>query len=503
MKFALTTQNENYILNLLDTMVTQNTGAIKVDVIGRNELAVEAFKTKTPTIIVQLKNSNGDWVKANSIITMIHQRAYSRELTLNYNIAGNDTYTKGRISCVLLNSSEEYWIEFDIAEEPPTIELEEEKYVTVQEEEITRVGLNIIDYEGVENPIYITEFLNLSNTEYVSSSDSVEFTFGGEKYLLKTGDTNTYKDEKGNIIVGEAFFKNVLGLETLVRNKILVVSVKKTYDVEYKESDLTKKDRKIDLKDTDITMSIMTEPQNGPDNLYDDDFVSYCVLYVEDAFDPEYIQIDLKEVKSIDSVEMAFRNATERTTYVDIRVSEDGENFTTVLPMTGSSRFTNKMQEFNIGKNARYIRIYGYSNSFNLKWVSITELAVYASESEKSEKYYEIMKSLEEGPVIKSLETWETPYGTLVYYASVGVMHGTGSCLKLVRWDGTELGIVGNNAPKLNLYQNAPWSEVQLSEDGKKVTVIYKSNDWLKVDGEIEADLETGEVSNYKSYNTN
>ncbi len=118
----------------------------------------------------------------------------------------------------------------------------------------------------------------------------------------------------------------------------------------------------------------------------------------------------------------------------------------------------------------------------------------------KSEKYYEVIKRYEEGPIIKSIETWETPYGTLVYYASMGVMHGTGSCLVLVRWDGTELGIVGGNAPKLNAYQNAPWSEVQISEDGRRVKVIYKSNSWLTIDGEIEADLVTGEVSDYKSF---
>lgn len=118
----------------------------------------------------------------------------------------------------------------------------------------------------------------------------------------------------------------------------------------------------------------------------------------------------------------------------------------------------------------------------------------------KSDKYYEVMKRFEEGPIIKSIETWETPYGTLVYYAAIGVMHGTGSCLELVRWDGTELGIVANNAPKLNLYQNAPWSEVQISEDGRRVKVVYKSNSWLTIDGEIEADLVTGEVSKYKSF---
>lgn len=118
----------------------------------------------------------------------------------------------------------------------------------------------------------------------------------------------------------------------------------------------------------------------------------------------------------------------------------------------------------------------------------------------KSDKYYEIMKRFEEGPIIKSIETWETPYGTLVYYAAVGVMHGTGSCLELVRWDGTELGIVGGNAPKLNQFQNAPWSDVQISEDGRRVKVIYKSNSWLTIDGEIEADLVTGEVSPYKSF---
>lgn len=126
----------------------------------------------------------------------------------------------------------------------------------------------------------------------------------------------------------------------------------------------------------ETTVSILTEPQNGPDNLFDNDFISYCVLYVKNEEQPEYMEFDLGEVKMVEKLALAFRDATTRTTYFDVRVSSDGASFETVIPKRGSNGDTNELQYFDINKEARYVRVYGYSNTFNKKWVSITEADV-------------------------------------------------------------------------------------------------------------------------------
>ncbi len=125
-----------------------------------------------------------------------------------------------------------------------------------------------------------------------------------------------------------------------------------------------------------VTTSILEEAQNGPENLFDDDYVSYCVITTYNEEEPEYIQFDLGEVKNVKKLGLAFRFGDTRTTYFDIRVSSDGINYETVTPKRGNDQ-NNELQFFDINKDARYIRMYGYSNSQNKYWISITEAAVF------------------------------------------------------------------------------------------------------------------------------
>ncbi len=125
-----------------------------------------------------------------------------------------------------------------------------------------------------------------------------------------------------------------------------------------------------------VGVSILSEPQNGPDNLFDENLISYCVLYVKDEKAPEYMEFDLGEIKDVEKLALAFRDAKTRTTYFDVRVSEDGINYETVIPKRGSNADTNELQYFDINKKARYVRVYGYTNTYNKYWVSITEARV-------------------------------------------------------------------------------------------------------------------------------
>lgn len=136
----------------------------------------------------------------------------------------------------------------------------------------------------------------------------------------------------------------------------------------------------FDLNAADVSASFAPQAGNGPSNLYDGNYNSYCALYVEDEAYPEYIEIDLGDVKPIEYVALAFIGFKNRTIYFDIRVSEDGESFETVVPKQGSSDEVEYEQYFKIAKDARYIRVYGYSNTTNKNWISIGEARVFVNE---------------------------------------------------------------------------------------------------------------------------
>lgn len=133
----------------------------------------------------------------------------------------------------------------------------------------------------------------------------------------------------------------------------------------------------FDLKNASVTASFAPQSNNSPDNLYDGNYNSYCALYVENESNPEYIEIDLGNTNWVEYVALAFIGIQTRTIYFDIRVSEDGESYETVVPKQGSSNEVEKEQYFKIGKDARYIRIYGYSNTATKNWVSIGEARVF------------------------------------------------------------------------------------------------------------------------------
>lgn len=123
--------------------------------------------------------------------------------------------------------------------------------------------------------------------------------------------------------------------------------------------------------------SVIKESENDENNLNDDDFTSYCMLYVTDKSKGEYVDLDLGKIENVAYLALAFRDGRNRTTTFHIEVSEDGKEFTAVVPKCISNRETEGFEYFAINSDARYIRIYGYENSFNQFYVSITEAAVY------------------------------------------------------------------------------------------------------------------------------
>lgn len=185
-------------------------------------------------------------------------------------------------------------------------------------------------------------------------------------------------DGEGRVLWEEGTYVITANLETgEVKRVIKPLKEEKAEEAPAEEKEEPAKT--IEKDGMKISVSILSEPENGPVNMFDDNFISYCVLYVKDEEKPEYMEFDLGEVKDVEQIALAFREATSRTTYFDVRVSRDGINYETVIEKRGSNADTDSLQYFDINKDARYIRVYGYSNTFNKKWVSITEARVIAN----------------------------------------------------------------------------------------------------------------------------
>lgn len=85
---------------------------------------------------------------------------------------------------------------------------------------------------------------------------------------------------------------------------------------------------------------------------------------------------DLGEVKTLDKVQLAFYNGDSRVYTFSIAVSEDGQNYTTVLNKQKSSGTTNEFEVFDLGgAKARYVKYMGGGNTVNM-WNSVNELVL-------------------------------------------------------------------------------------------------------------------------------
>ena len=96
----------------------------------------------------------------------------------------------------------------------------------------------------------------------------------------------------------------------------------------------------------------------------------------------QWICLDLGSKKEFSALGLTWWNGSTRSYKFDIEISDDGENFTTILKDQASSM----QEDFEIfalpeTASARYVRYRGYGSSANA-WNSITEFAVLTKESE-------------------------------------------------------------------------------------------------------------------------
>ncbi len=85
-------------------------------------------------------------------------------------------------------------------------------------------------------------------------------------------------------------------------------------------------------------------------------------------------EYDLGKTYSLDKMLLAYYNGSKRIYTFTIAVSEDGENYTTVLDKQTTSGKSERLEEYDLGGvNARYIKFIGGGSSANL-WNSMTEI---------------------------------------------------------------------------------------------------------------------------------
>lgn len=94
---------------------------------------------------------------------------------------------------------------------------------------------------------------------------------------------------------------------------------------------------------------------------------------------PSWGIFDLGSVKELDKIYIAYYSGSARKAYFRVDVSEDGENFTTVIADGESSGETDEFESYDLGGvKGRYVKIYGMGNNSSASgpWNSISELAV-------------------------------------------------------------------------------------------------------------------------------
>lgn len=108
-----------------------------------------------------------------------------------------------------------------------------------------------------------------------------------------------------------------------------------------------------------VAISASSDDGNLPEHTIDRNL---STRWSSNVADGEWICFDLGEEKSISNVQIAFYNGDKRNWKFDIQISNDGFDFTTVLPSQKSSGKTKEVETFTLpaGTKARYVRYLGH-----------------------------------------------------------------------------------------------------------------------------------------------
>jgi hypothetical protein len=122
---------------------------------------------------------------------------------------------------------------------------------------------------------------------------------------------------------------------------------------------------------------------NLPENTVDGDLTTRWSALTADPAQPEWIEWDLGDVRTVGYLGIAWHQGDVRTSYFDLDVSADGEVWTTVIDGGESQGGTIDLEPVLLGEppetglEARFIRYTGYGNSAGSGWNSITAVRAY------------------------------------------------------------------------------------------------------------------------------
>lgn len=127
----------------------------------------------------------------------------------------------------------------------------------------------------------------------------------------------------------------------------------------------------LEVKSLTASDEQITETQrNVKENVLDGDIITRWSAEAVNG-NPQWLTMDLGEVKRFDGIKLSFYLGAVRTTTFGIEISEDGESFESIF-FGESSGTTEQCEVYTIAGTARYIRFVGYKNSQGT-WISVNE----------------------------------------------------------------------------------------------------------------------------------
>ena len=123
-----------------------------------------------------------------------------------------------------------------------------------------------------------------------------------------------------------------------------------------------------------VNVTASADDGNGPLNTLDNNLSTRWSAFG----DGQFIAYELGSQRhQIDGLEVAFFRGNERTATIQVQVSDDADNWTTVWSGDQPNQ-TTQLQSLPIDAQGRFLRIVGFGNTSN-SWNSITEVEIDAS----------------------------------------------------------------------------------------------------------------------------
>ena len=231
-------------------------------------------------------------------------------------------------------------------------------------------GVPYVAVDGIFNQLEADVVEKTENTITLSNGtdtlkltvDSSEALLNGEAYAVK----NAPKLVKGEIYADVADYQKFLSIKNVKYDTFLKLLSFNTIS----KKPITGVDMTKVINPVEVTNS----PHEGtttPDLAYDRDLETYfCTVGVDG-----WIQYDLGEVYDLSKVMIAFYLGNTRKTFIDILVSEDGENYTEVFSGTSNGK-TDGLQNFKINQKARFVKILAHGNDNGTMYNSLYEILV-------------------------------------------------------------------------------------------------------------------------------